>query len=94
MPDLRVGQVVTSRAGRDAGKTFVVIGLDGDRVVVADGDLRKVENAKKKNLKHVVGHDWVEPEMAARILRGDRVTNAEVRGVVEAWQRRTPGGGR
>ncbi len=91
MPDLRIGQVVTSRAGRDAGKAFLVIGLEGDRVAIADGDLRKVESAKKKNVKHVVGHDWVEPELAARISRGDMVTNSEIRGVVEAWHRKTPG---
>ncbi|MCR4398495.1 MAG: KOW domain-containing RNA-binding protein [Firmicutes bacterium] len=94
MPRFRIGQIVTSRAGRDAGRTFVVVGADGDAVVVADGDLRKVENAKRKNAKHLVAHDWVEPGLESRIMSGEKVTNAEIRRVVEAWRSRTAGGGR
>jgi len=51
---LRVGQLVRSKAGRDAGSYFLVVGvLDPRWVMVADGKLRKVGRPKKKNVKHL-----------------------------------------
>ena len=47
------GSLVYSIAGRDKGTLFVVLEADGDYVYLADGNLRKVENPKKKKLKHV-----------------------------------------
>ncbi|NLL81201.1 MAG: hypothetical protein GX231_02690 [Tissierellia bacterium] len=52
---LIVGQVVKSRAGRDRGRTFLIYEiLDEDFVLVVDGDLRKLKNPKKKNIKHLI----------------------------------------
>ncbi|MEW6032583.1 MAG: KOW domain-containing RNA-binding protein [Bacillota bacterium] len=51
---LRVGQLVRSRAGRDAGRYFLVVGVKGQgEVMVADGRLRRVARPKKKNIKHL-----------------------------------------
>lgn len=47
------GSLVYSIKGRDKGNLFLVLKRDGDFVYLADGDLRKVENPKKKKLKHV-----------------------------------------
>ena len=47
------GSLVYSIAGRDKGSLFIVLEKDGDYVYLADGNLRKVENPKKKKLKHV-----------------------------------------
>lgn len=53
MDDL-VGNVVYSKAGRDKDKMFVVIEVVNEQyLVVADGDMRKVENPKMKNVKHL-----------------------------------------
>lgn len=51
---LRVGQLVRSKAGRDAGSFFLIVGL-GERqtVMVADGRLRRVGRPKKKNVRHL-----------------------------------------
>ncbi|MEG6616917.1 KOW domain-containing RNA-binding protein [Peptococcaceae bacterium 1198_IL3148] len=52
--DLQVGQLVCSTLGRDKGKVYLVIGLtDVNRVLVADGKVRRIENPKKKNIKHL-----------------------------------------
>ncbi len=51
---LRVGQLVRSKAGRDAGTYFLVVGIAGPReVMVSDGLLRPVARPKKKNIKHL-----------------------------------------
>ena len=47
--ELQPGCVVRSKAGRDEGRYFIVLSLDGDEFAwVADGDLRKVEKPKRK----------------------------------------------
>lgn len=53
LSDLKIGQVVRSKCGRDAGKHFVVVGKEQNYVFLADGDMRKVEAPKKKNIKHI-----------------------------------------
>ncbi|NPV71796.1 MAG: RNA-binding protein [Firmicutes bacterium] len=91
MPGFRIGQVVTSKAGRDAGRSFVVLKIEETRVVLADGDVRKVENAKRKNVRHLIPHEFVSESIQSRIGRGDRVTNAELRRTIETWRRETAG---
>ncbi len=48
-----MGLVVRSKAGRDKDIFCVVIKVDGDYVYLSDGKYRKLENPKKKNIKHI-----------------------------------------
>lgn len=54
MDDL-IGQLFVSLAGRDKDCICTVVGISEDEgyVMIADGKLRKVENPKKKKLKHL-----------------------------------------
>ena len=51
--EINTGDIVLSESGRDGGKFLVVIGRNGNFVEIADGDLRKMDNLKKKNIKHL-----------------------------------------
>lgn len=51
--EIERGSLVYSIAGRDKGILFLVLKREGDLVYLADGNLRKTENPKKKKLKHV-----------------------------------------
>ncbi|MDI9441307.1 MAG: hypothetical protein GX101_05890 [Firmicutes bacterium] len=54
---LEVGQLVTSKQGRDLGRKYVVIGCsDQSFVHLADGLSRTVERPKRKNIRHLVAH--------------------------------------
>lgn len=75
-----VGQIVISRAGRDAGRKFVVVRVIDDLYVeICDGDLRKVEKPKKKKIKHLNITDDMAEGLAEKLKSGDRITNAEIR---------------
>jgi len=79
-PRLVVGQLVYSRAGRDRGRPFLVWEVLGpDRVCLVDGDLRRVSKPKLKNVIHVQPVNRVARELAERLQRGEKVTDAEVR---------------
>ena len=47
------GQMVRSKAGRDKTRTLAVLAVGGPMLLVADGDLRKVDNPKRKKMQHV-----------------------------------------
>lgn len=52
--ELVTGQVVRSIKGRDKGRIQLVLDLlDESHVLVVDGRRRKLENPKKKKIKHL-----------------------------------------
>jgi len=75
-----LGQVVYSKAGRDEGKIFVITGLiDASYAYISDGDLRRVENPKKKKIKHLIITKDIINAIAQKISMEVRITNAEIR---------------
>jgi ribosomal protein L14E/L6E/L27E len=53
MNELKPGQLVISKAGRDKGKWYVVYKVEGPWVYIVDGKTRRLEKPKKKNLRHL-----------------------------------------
>ncbi|MDO5041550.1 MAG: KOW domain-containing RNA-binding protein [Peptoniphilus sp.] len=52
---MKVGQLVKSKAGRDAGMVFLVREiLDKNYVSIVDGKSRKLANPKRKKIKHLM----------------------------------------
>lgn len=47
------GGAVISLQGRDKGSYYVVVEVRGDKVLVADGVKRRLDNPKIKNVKHL-----------------------------------------
>ena len=77
--DISKSDIVISLAGRDEGKFFYVIDTEENYVLIADGKGRKLENPKRKKLKHVRRVTRTETRVAAKILNGDKVLNSELR---------------
>ena len=58
-----VGKIVYSEKGRDKGKYLAVINCTENYVFVADGKERKLENPKRKNIKHIsITADSLNPD--------------------------------
>ena len=77
--DISKADIVISLAGRDQGKLFYVIETDGTYVTIADGKGRKLENPKRKKLKHVRIVSRTDSRVAQKIASGDKVLNSELR---------------
>ena len=45
--------IVLSKAGHDEGKLFMVVGAEGERLLLCDGKNRRLDNPKCKSPKHV-----------------------------------------
>ena len=77
--DISKSDIIESLAGRDKGKYFYVIDVEDNYVLIADGKGRKLENPKRKKLKHVRRVTRTETRVAAKILNGEKVLNSELR---------------
>lgn len=85
--DITVGQVVKSRAGRDAGNMFIVFKIVDDKyVLIVDGDTRPLEKPKKKKVKHLIVHNTVLPEFKEKIDGKVEINNAYVRKLLEPFK--------
>ena len=77
--DISKSDIVISLAGRDKDKLFYVMEVEDNYVLLADGKGRKLENPKRKKLKHVRRVTRTETRVATKILNGDKVLNSELR---------------
>lgn len=74
----KVGDLVFATAGRENGKMFLVLDVEGNTAVISDGKSRKIAGAKRKNIKHL-RHAGVKSERLANYRLGDNLTDAEIR---------------
>ena len=78
-PPVQVGSVVVSQAGRDEGRTFLVIAsLDEEYVLISDGRTHKVQKPKKKKRKHLKLSQEPQPHIVQRLEQGG-VEDHEIR---------------
>ncbi|MBN2287537.1 MAG: KOW domain-containing RNA-binding protein [Tissierellales bacterium] len=84
--DLRIGQVVKSKAGRDKGRIFVVIEIVDDQYVrLCDGELRKVSKPKLKKIKHLIVYNRVFEEIETHLNKNEKLNNAYIRRLLEPY---------
>ena len=82
---MEVGRVVFSRAGRDQGHYFVVVEvLDEEYVAIANGCQRKVDNPKKKKIKHLEAKNEFFEEIREKVFAKKRIFDSEVRNKLDA----------
>ena len=76
----QIGLLVRSNRGRDSGRDYLVVGVENETIVrVADGEGRRVEIPKRKNIRHLRSCHVIAGEVYDKALDGKRVTNADVR---------------
>ncbi|MFC5401804.1 hypothetical protein [Cohnella soli] len=84
---LEPGDIVRSRRGRDEGQLAIVVALVDERfALVADGDKRRFDRPKRKNVLHLESLGERSDEVANSLRDTGRVTNAKLRyaiGVIE-----------
>jgi large subunit ribosomal protein L14e len=84
-----IGRVVISGQGHDKGRWFVVVGLVDERyVLIADGDTRKMENPKKKQVKHLSAEPETADEAVDAIRAHAQTADSAIRKALKAAQAR------
>ncbi len=74
-----IGDIVLSKAGRDAGKHFVIVKRDGNFAHIANGKLHKIEKPKKKKLKHIAKTNCTYEQLMGVQFEKEKITNPKLK---------------
>ena len=74
-----IGCFATSIAGHDHNNIYVIIDADDEYVYLVDGKIRKVNNPKKKKLKHVQLIKRTDNTIAGRINNNVALSNEDIK---------------
>ena len=83
MREMKKGQLVTSRAGRDKNTNYIIYYWDTSFVYVVDGEYKRISNPKKKNINHLWYSEKTDQELNDKLVNGLKVTNKDVRDALE-----------
>ncbi|WP_054251595.1 KOW domain-containing RNA-binding protein [Neofamilia massiliensis] len=84
---LKVGQVVSSKNGRDAFKVFVIVEiLDDKYVLIADGKRRTLEKPKKKKVNHLNIYKKVFEEIKSKACGKYQLNDAYIRRILKPFE--------
>jgi ribosomal protein L14E/L6E/L27E len=84
--EIAKSSIVRSDAGRDKGKLFIVMAVQGEYLLLADGKSRKVESPKRKKRKHVLFVAADETRVSQKIISNEKVTNSELRRTLATYR--------
>lgn len=75
---IQKAQIVYARKGHDSGRLFCVLDAGEDWVLLADGNRRRVERPKRKNIKHVESAGQFDHPTIEKVKGGQPVGNREL----------------
>ena len=84
--EIAKSDIVRSDAGRDRGKIFIVLAVEGEYLLLADGKGRRVEAPKRTKRRHVLFVAADESRLADKIKRSEKITNSELRRTLAAYR--------
>ena len=97
--EFMIADVVISVAGRDAGKLYYVLDVQGEYLILVNGKDRSLEKPKRKKRKHASKVLRSETRVVEKLRADDKVLNSELRRdlaylrnnleVNELWQKTT-----
>ncbi len=77
--EIKKGDIVRSEYGRDKQRYFYVVEAEGEFLRIADGMVRKIDDPKKKKLKHVVFVARPDTRVREKLVSDERLYDAEIR---------------
>lgn len=80
-----LGDIVVSTQGRDVGRVYLVVGAEGELLLLCDGKYRRQANPKKKKRKHIRLLS-AAPELKEKLGEGRRLTDSEIHSALKKYK--------
>jgi ribosomal protein L14E/L6E/L27E len=80
-----IGAIVKSKTGRDTGKCYVIINSHNEYVYLVDGNIRTLDNPKKKNTAHIKQIGYLVPSLIEAIDK-KHIRNEEIKRAIKMLQ--------
>ena len=83
---IQLGSIVFSKMGRDSGRFFIVTEIvDDSYVMIADGDIRRLEKPKKKKIKHLKSIGVKSDKIREKLLDNTKIYDAEIYSIIRKY---------
>ena len=76
--DFVKGQIVFSKRGHDKTLPFIVVAIDGEYLYLADGKRRRLEQPKRKKIKHVQKTNHVCEDIKKKLENDEMIQDSEI----------------
>ena len=73
--DFVKGRLVRSKAGRDKTRTFSVLAVDGQMLLLVNGSSRPIANPKRKKMRHVAPTSTI---LESELLKSDQLLSEAI----------------
>ncbi|WP_339060618.1 KOW domain-containing RNA-binding protein [Tepidibacillus marianensis] len=84
--NFQVGEIVQIIQGREMGKYGIILGFENERfLLIADGDKRKFDKPKKKNIRHVKSTGYVSKDAISSLEETGKLTNGKMRFIIHDY---------
>lgn len=80
-----IGQFVFSKMGRDTGLCFIIFKLEDGFAYISDGSYRKIENLKKKKIKHLQPTKKIDFEIKSLIENNNYISNSDIKKAIKKY---------
>ena len=85
---MRPGDVVYSKSGGDRGRYLEGVATGGEKFVrIADGDVRRIRNAKLKNVRHLKATGDRLERIAEKLETGAQVFDSELYSALKLYDK-------
>ena len=89
--NFKLGAVVVSLQGHDKGESYVVVGFDKNKVLVADGKFKKLAKPKAKNIVHLKSTNFVDMELLTKLENKKKVNDQMIYHTLYEFQKTQKG---
>lgn len=80
-----VGSFCLSKAGHDKGFIYIIVDQKDDKVLVADGKIKKSESPKVKNIKHLAVLDYRDNIINEKI-KNKNLSDVEIKYAIKIFK--------
>lgn len=80
--------MVKSMAGHDDSKVYVIIKSDDEYVYLSDGDLKTIDNPKKKKKRHVQIINQIDDELLKIIAENKNFNNEAIKYAIKKYKQK------
>ena len=84
--DIAKGDLVFAMAGREKGGLFLVVDVQDEYLLLADGKARRLEAPKRKKCRHVQRAGAGPEELAGKLRSSEIITNSELRKALAVYR--------
>jgi ribosomal protein L14E/L6E/L27E len=89
--NIQIGQIVCSTQGRDEGAYYIVLTVDSNFCFVADGEYKKINAPKKKNIAHLRATPVIITEIAQKIGNKTKINDQMIYHSLYEYKKRLKG---